>query len=133
RSLMIAIVIGVLGVFTVIALTLLTHSQFGLWRVILCAFILLNCLRGWAIARQLIRLEQAPRHEGFACPSCQNKPPKGAHWICAKCRTAFDTFETHATCPNCQTQFDVTRCSNCGRSSPLAQWVIPPPIPVRTG
>ncbi len=130
RSLMIAASIGFVGV---VGLAVLAFYQQSIWIGIMCAFVFLNCWRGWVQARALSRVENAPRREGFACPSCKTPPPVGAFWGCGKCRKAFDTFETRAVCPHCGTQFATTSCPECGNLSPISDWVVyssvPPPIP----
>jgi hypothetical protein len=130
RSLMIATIIGFISVAGLIAVALNPNSQLhSLWFGVLFAFILLNCWRGWQVARALTQVANAPRHEGFACPLCHVAPPRGAYWICGKCRTAFDTFETRASCPHCGAQFAVTRCVDCGKSSSFEDWLVAPPLP----
>ena len=69
-----------------------------------------------------------PRHHGYACPACQAAPPQGALWLCGKCRQRFDTFVTGAKCPHCGAEFTVTACVDCGRSSPWANWQVPPKL-----
>jgi Zn-dependent protease len=119
NSLMVATGIGFVGVAGVIVLALLWQS---LWIGIIAAFILMNCWRGWQQARALSKLAKMPRHEGFACPSCGAAPVKGAFWGCGKCRTAFDTFETRAVCPQCGTQFEATKCLECGSIHSMGEW-----------
>jgi Zn-dependent protease len=130
RSLMVAVVIGFAGVGALLALALWQQS---IWFGIMAAFILMNCWRGLQQARVLARLAAAPRHEGFACPACHTAPPQGALWKCGQCGTAFDTFVTHATCPKCGAQFEVTRCVDCGRLNPIDAWSVnasaPPAFP----
>jgi Zn-dependent protease len=126
RSLMVASVIGFAGVA---GLAALAWQQGSVWMGIISAFIFLNCWRGFKYARALSAADQVPRHSGFACPACKASPPKGAFWGCNKCRTAFDTFETHAVCPKCGEQFATTRCFDCGRSSPMTEWITAPPLP----
>jgi len=130
RSLMVAAVIGFLGVGGLIIFSVLKRQ---LWLGILCVFILLNCWRGLMQARFLARLAMLPRRSGFLCPSCKQPPILGAVWRCAKCLQAFDTFETHAICPHCGTQFPETRCLDCGAAHPLNDWLVPPPTPARPG
>jgi Zn-dependent protease len=129
RSLMIATVFGIVGGIGLMVVAVALRSKFGFLPAIMCVFILVNCWRGWEVARALSRVANAPRHEGFVCPLCKVSPPRGAYWVCGKCRAAFDTFETHAHCPNCGAQFAVTRCVDCGRSSTFEDWLIAPPIP----
>jgi len=122
KSLMVTAIIGFVGVAGFVALALMSQS---VWVGILAAFAGMRCWAGFQQARALMQLAEAPRHDGFACPSCKVAPPKGALWVCGKCRTAFDTFETHATCPNCGTQFQQTRCLECGATSPIETWGVP--------
>jgi len=120
RSLMVTTVIGFVGVGALILLALWARDVFF---GVLCVFILLNCWRGLLQARMLARIAKLPRRGGFVCPSCQQAPIIGPLWRCDKCGQAFDTFETHATCPHCGAQFPVTGCPECGRAHPLAEWV----------
>ena len=69
----------------------------------------LNCWGGMKQALYLMRLAKLPRRYGYACPWCKSEPPMGNYWVCGNCKTAFDTFESHATCPNCAAQFPTTR------------------------
>jgi Zn-dependent protease len=126
RSLMAASVIGFVGVAGLATLAWVEHS---VWMGIISAFIFLNCWRGFKYAQALSAADQLPRHSGFACPVCKASPPHGTFWGCNKCRTAFDTFETHSVCPKCGEQFATTRCFDCGRSSPMAEWAAVPPLP----
>src|SRR5439155_12975228 len=98
RSLMVATIIGFAGVGALILIALWLRS---IWFGVLSVFILLNCWRGLLQARALARVANAPRHEEFACPACKTAPPTGVFWVCGACRTAFDTFETQAVCPQC--------------------------------
>ena len=119
RSLMVATVVGFAGVACLVLLAILAGN---IWIGVLAVFILLNCWGGLMQARALVRLAKAPRHEGFACPSCQSVPPLGAFWICGKCRTPFDMFASGGVCPKCGTQYEMTRCLECGGLSPMAHW-----------
>lgn len=120
RSLMVATILGFLGVIGFIALALLTKS---FWYGVLAAFMLLNCWGGLRHARYLSKLAKLARHEGFACPQCQSAPPVGEFWKCGNCGRGFDTFRTQGVCPYCAAQFAATRCLDCGRLSPLSQWI----------
>lgn len=130
RSLLVTTIIGFIGVAGLIVLAVLDRSM---WLGILCVFILLNCWGGLMRARLLFKIAKLPRRSGFQCPSCRQPPVLGPYWRCAKCLKPFDTFETQAVCPHCGTQFPVTQCLDCGRASPIAEWVQapaqPPPLP----
>jgi Zn-dependent protease len=121
RSLIVTTVIGFLGVLGLVALALRAQSA---WFGILAAFVAFNCWRGFQQALALSRAAKLPRHQGFACPSCKSAPPIGPFWLCGECRTPFDSFETHATCPQCRAQFAATRCLDCGSQSPIGDWTL---------
>ena len=127
RSLMVTTVIGFVGVGALILLAIWARD---VWFGILCVFILLNCWGGLMQARVLARIAKLPRRGGFACPSCRQAPILGPLWRCDKCQQAFDTFETHATCPHCGALFPVTRCPECGQAYSLAAWAAAAPTPV---
>jgi len=130
RSLMVATVVGFLGVAVLILVAVLEAQ---IWLGIMCAFILLNCWRGLMQARLLSRVAKLPRRPGFLCPSCKQAPVLGPFWRCGKCFKNFDTFETQAVCPHCRTGFATTRCLDCGASHPMVDWMAPPPIPANPG
>src|SRR5208283_2683476 len=77
RSLMVAVVIGFVGVAGLVALALWAQS---IWFGIMAAFILMNCWRGLQQARVLARLAALPRHQDFARPTHHAAPPQGALW-----------------------------------------------------
>jgi len=122
RSLMVATVVGFIGVAGLVVFAVLARS---VWIGLVAAFILLNCWRGLLQARLLARAAKLPRRQGFACPSCKEPPIHGAVWRCAKCLKPFDTFESMAVCPHCGATFPVTQCFECGNASPIHDWVVP--------
>lgn len=119
RSLMVATVVGFVGVIGFIGLALWTES---VWYGVLAAFMLLNCWGGLRHARYLSKLAKLPRHEGFACPRCQTAPPVGEFWRCGSCGRGFDTFQTQGVCSYCAAQFDMARCLDCGALNRLDEW-----------
>jgi Zn-dependent protease len=119
NSLLVASIIGFIGVAGLIGLAILQQS---LWLGFIAAFIAMNCWGGWKQAQALARLAKVPRRQGFACPSCQTAPPLGELWRCGKCGKAFDTFLTQGACPHCGTQFNATQCLDCGTSRPIGEW-----------
>ena len=123
RSLMVATVVGFVGVGAMILAALWMRD---VWFGILAVFILLNCWGGLMHARTLARLAAAPRHSGFSCPSCHAAPPQGALWTCGRCHRPFDMFATQGVCPQCGAQFGGTNCPECGQSSALTEWLAPP-------
>jgi Zn-dependent protease len=126
RSLMAATVIGFVGVAGLIFLAVRVQS---VWFGVLSVFILLNCWRGLRHAQAIYRIENSPRRDGYSCPSCKAAPLIGDRWKCSHCTKAFDTFQTQAVCPNCATPFVLTACLDCGRMSPIREWVATPVAP----
>ena len=120
RSLLFASVLGLIGTACLLAVAFWDGS---VWLGILTAFIALGCWRGFRSAQALARVQNLPRHTGFACPVCHAAPPEGALWQCGKCRNAFDAFVTGAMCPHCGEQFPATGCPDCGRLSPFSTWL----------
>ena len=119
NSLLTASIIGIIGVVGFILFAIYDGS---VWLGIMAAFILLNCWGGLMQARALAKIAKIPRREGFACPSCRTAPPLGNLWRCGQCKNLFDTFATHAACPHCGAQYDLTQCLDCGLRFPMGQW-----------
>jgi len=115
----------------VAVLLLLALLGSDIWLGLIAGFVLLNCWNGLRQALAMARVDNTPLRFGYTCPSCGAAPRQGKFWACGQCRTAFDTFETGARCPNCGATFDVTRCLSCGALHPLAEWITvrPPPLP----
>jgi Zn-dependent protease len=125
RSLMVATIIGFVGVAGFVILALRMQS---VWFGVLSVFILMNCWKGLQQARALSRILKSPRHAGFACPSCKTAPPIGNYWVCGQCKNQFDSFQTQAVCPSCSTQFNVTGCFDCGGLRPMSEWIVTSPV-----
>jgi Zn-dependent protease/DNA-directed RNA polymerase subunit RPC12/RpoP len=126
RSLLVATILGFIGVAGFIVLAFLMRS---IWYGALALFMLMNCWGGLQHARALLRIAKLPRREGYACPTCKASPPLGDYWKCAKCGQSFDTFQTGAVCPNCSTQYPLTRCVDCGQQHPMQEWAASPLVP----
>jgi Zn-dependent protease len=122
RSLMVATIVGFLGALAFIVFAWRSQS---VWMGFVSVYLLMNSWSGWQHARALWQLEKMPRREGYACPHCKVSPPVGEVWQCGQCRRPFDTFQTQAACPYCGAQFAVTHCLNCGKQSPLNEWMAP--------
>ncbi len=122
RSLLVATILGFVGVAAFIGLAVWTQS---LWTGAIAVFMLLNCWSGLQHARALLRLDKLPRREAFACPACKAAPPVGDIWKCAQCGQLFDTFQNKGACPYCGSQFQVIRCVECGTASPISEWTAP--------
>ena len=119
RSLMVATILGLLGVVAFIGLALLRGS---IWYGAIAVFMLMNCWGGLKQAQALLRMQKLPRRQVFSCPTCNTAPPVGPYWKCERCSQPFDTFATGTTCPNCHAQFPATQCLDCGRQHPLPEW-----------
>jgi Zn-dependent protease len=120
RSLMVATILGFVGVVGFFGLALLMQS---LWMGAIAVFMLMNCWGGLRHARALLSLARLPRRAGFACPSCRTAPLLGEKWKCGHCGLAFDTFLTGAVCPHCGAQYPTTMCGDCGKSHPMNEWI----------
>ena len=120
RSLTAASVVGFVGVLALLGLALRAGS---VWIGIMAAFVATNCWQGFQHSRALSRLASLPRRPGYSCPSCGSAPLLGPLWGCGRCGAPFDTFETGARCPSCGAAFVETRCADCGRSSPIGEWL----------
>jgi len=125
RSLTVASVIGFVGVLGLLGLAFRVGS---LWIGIVAAFVAMNCWQGFRHSRALSRLANLPRRPGYSCPSCRSAPLLGALWGCGGCGASFDAFEAGARCPSCGALFRQTRCADCGRSSPIDEWLKRGPI-----
>jgi Zn-dependent protease len=119
RSLMVATILGFLGVAGFIGLALWIHS---VWFAALAVFMLMNCWGGLKHARVLLRFAKLPRRTGFACPACRTAPPLGDFWQCGQCRQLFDMFQTQAVCPHCAVHYAAMKCLDCGALHPLSEW-----------
>jgi Zn-dependent protease len=119
RSLLVATVLGFIGIAGLFVFAIWTQS---LWRIAICVFIGLNCFQGFRQAREMLRINKAPRREDFHCPLCKISPPIGDFWNCGKCRKKFDLFATEHVCPHCSTKYGAAACFNCGMVSRLNEW-----------
>lgn len=122
KSLLLATILGLIGIAGFIGLALWTGS---VWWGALAFFMLMNCWAGLRHAQDLLRVAKLPRRVGYICPTCNTAPPLGAFWKCENCGQPFDTFQTGAVCPHCSTQFQTTTCLDCGRRHPLSEWMAP--------
>jgi DNA-directed RNA polymerase subunit RPC12/RpoP len=119
RSLMVATILGLIGVAGFIVLAIWEQS---IWYGAIAVFMLMNCWGGLQHARALLRFAKLPRREGFACPACKTAPPLGEFWTCGKCGQSFDIFQTGGVCPHCATRFAATKCLDCGAEHPMSEW-----------
>lgn len=122
RSLMVATILGLVGVVGFIGLAIWARS---VWYGALAVFMLMNCWGGLKHAQALLQFAKVPRRMNYVCPSCKASPPVGEYWKCGKCGQSFDTFQSGAVCPHCSTRYDVTRCLDCGQLHPFHEWSAP--------
>ncbi len=121
RSLLVATVLGLLGIVGFFGLAVYLHS---IWTAAISAYLLMSCWGGLRHAKELLRISKLPRRPGLACPCCRTGPPAGAYWHCGQCRQAFDTFETRGACPHCGAQYATTMCLDCGEQRPMNEWIV---------
>jgi Zn-dependent protease len=126
RSLMVATILGLIGVVGFIGLAIYIRDA---WLGIVAVYMLMNCWGGLKHAQALLQLTKLPRRNGFLCPACKIAPPVGSYWKCTTCGGEFDTFQTGAVCPSCRTQFPTTRCLDCGRLHPMHEWTTASLVP----
>lgn len=122
RSLMVATVLGFVGIIGFIALAVYSRDY---WLGLISIYLLLSCWSGLKHARMLLQQAKIPRRPGFACPSCKTAPPIGTYWGCANCKQPFDTFATQGVCPQCSTRYSTTTCLDCHQQHPIAEWAVP--------
>ncbi len=129
RSLLVATVVGLLGIVGGIGLAIYSRDA---WLGIMAFYLLMNCWGGLKHAQDLLKMAKLPRRDGFQCPSCSTAPPAGTYWKCSNCGQSFDTFQSGAVCPSCRTQFPTTRCLDCGHLHPMSQWAGASLVPSNT-
>ena len=129
RSLMVATVLGFIGVAGLIFFAVRSGS---LWIGVLSIFILMNCWGGLKQALALLKLAKLPRRRAMPARGAGQRLPLAASVTCNQCRTIFDTFGTHATCPHCAATFPVTVCVDCHKPNPINDWVVSDFAPSQT-
>lgn len=119
KSLMTATIIGFFGVAGFLALAVYWQDW---WLGLIALYAGSNCWNAFKVAKAMLAQEKIPPRIGLKCPSCGMAPPIGPYWGCANCHQQFDTFESAGRCPHCNTQYGVTTCLDCRRSSPQHEW-----------
>jgi Zn-dependent protease len=124
RSLQVSAIIGIFGIAIAVVWRFsgARDPSSMVWDVLIAVFLAQRCWMGLREAKFLRALERAPRHAGFACPTCHQAPPGGPIWGCGTCRQPFDPFSTGGICPHCQTPQPSTPCVNCGARHPIDAW-----------
>ena len=122
RSLMVATILGFLGIAAFFALALWSRDG---WLGVVSVFLLMNCWSGLQQARALLRFAKLPRRDDFTCPACKAHPPIGDYWKCGHCGQPFDFFQTQGVCPHCASHFAQSRCLDCGAVHDVSEWFRP--------
>ena len=120
-SLRVATVLGFVAIPTLLLWRYLS-GDLSVFTLMIGGFLALECHRGFKHAEALTRLARLPRHTGFACPICRERPPGGPLWGCPSCGNAFDPFSTRAVCPHCATVLPKVTCPHCGEAQPPERW-----------
>ena len=128
RSLLVATIVGFIGIIALAAYLLRDPRQLSLWTLAILYFLFQRCLGGFRYARALQALENAPRHLDFSCPSCHKGPPLGSSYSCGQCKAAFDPFATAGRCPQCSNTVKTIPCLHCGAANSLEQWTDAPRV-----
>jgi Zn-dependent protease len=126
QSLRIATIIGFVAIPCGV-LWLYSKGWLTLFTGMIAAFLAMECLRGFKQTALLKKLSALPRHNGFACPTCRERPPGGPMWGCSSCQHGFDPFSTRAVCPHCTTVMVKVPCPYCGSAHAIEQWDAAPP------
>jgi Zn-dependent protease len=119
RSLLVATVVGFLGIAALAAYAVYAQSW---WTLAVCVFLGINCWNGFKRARVLMKFAKLPRRDGFRCPSCRTAPPIGAFWRCNQCDQNFDAFVSAGVCPNCAHEHAAMPCVDCQEMAPVSAW-----------
>jgi Zn-dependent protease len=115
--------LGLLGLMTVGLVLMGQPLGLGLGLLgMVFVFILYRSWVGFQQGRLLSELLAAPRDHNLACPKCGAAPIIGEYWVCHSCGEHFDLFEHDGACPGCGASFPATRCIDCQRMSPVADW-----------
>ena len=129
RSLMIATVIGLVGIVAFIPILIMANHM---WYYLLAGFALLNCWNGLMQARALARVAKLPRRDGFACPTAKPSRRRASCGCVANAGNRSTRLRTLGVCPHCGVQYTATSCPECGTMRPFSEWTIstnvPPPI-----
>jgi len=138
NSLFVATIIGFVGITVMILMDLLflvsPETNFlgldPIWLGMIIFFLLRSCWNGFKQAQALSRAAKIPRRAGFTCPSCKMSPPTVAYWRCGQCSQPFDIFATVGACPHCAARYDKVQCLDCGTTSTMQDWMLPPAVSV---
>jgi hypothetical protein len=119
RSLAVVAHIGFIGVALLGVYTIYRKS---LWIGLIAFYAFGRCRAAAKQAERLLIIDELPPRPDHCCPECNAAPPVGDIWRCSQCKTAFDPFDHHGICPQCQTPDDSIQCITCKTIRPLVQW-----------
>ncbi len=129
RSVMVASIVGLIGVGGFLAYAFEQESKLG---IIVGLYLGMQAWAGVGRARAIAAVAKLPRHENAACPHCGAAPLVGAFSTCDYCEHAFDLFENRGVCPNCAARCPDAQCIDCIAVSPVADWLAVPALPIET-
>ena len=98
RSLMVATVIGLLGV---VAMVVWAGYSRSMWTGLIAVYILMNCWNGLRYSLQLMKLDKLTRRQEYTCPQRGAHPPAGPVWMCDRCTERFVLFVSGFLCLLC--------------------------------
>ena len=119
HSLMVATVVGIIGILGFIGVAIWTR---GYWLGLISIYLLLTAGRP-AAGPQAAQAGQAAPPSGLRLPELQNRASHRRLLGMRQLQQPFDTFESQGVCPHCSTRFATTTCLDCRVQSPMAQWV----------
>lgn len=68
-------------------------------------------------------LEVDEQYRKIRCPKCRWQPTSSSRWYCSPgCKHCWNTFDTHAKCPNCGRKWTYTQCLVCDQHSLHEDW-----------
>lgn len=121
--------LGLGGLFLLLGLLAGTGSVGLGLSIAIAGFVTLRSLAVFQQSRLLMAMQNAPRRDELACPSCNASPPAGDFWTCEGCRARYDLFAEQGFCPECSTYRDATACPDCYQSSRVRDWWVPDVLP----
>lgn len=121
RSLLVASLLGFVGVIGIVALFQYLDPG-SLWTLVIAFFLGSRCWKSFKDARERLVFEKRPRNALYACPVCHTSPLQGLAIKCGACGQPFDPFPTGGVCPACGAVHPDIRCLDCGEMRPIGAW-----------
>lgn len=126
QSLHVATIVGFIGIPVALAWQY-SEGKLSLFQGVIALFIAAECHRGFKQAQLMKKVAALPRHSGFGCPTCRERPPGGPLWGCPHCNHGFDPFSTHGVCPHCAQAMPKITCAYCGSAHEVERWGVTSP------